>query len=134
MCNARHLGTVLLLGLTLSTQATAKETGYVFVSNERTNNITVIDPGHEHRIIKWIQTSRRPRDMAFRNDNHQLLVACGDDNVIDVVDVTTLTVTDHIPTGADPERFGLSRDQTILFVPNKAGSTIQQISVDYKII
>jgi YVTN family beta-propeller protein len=132
MHNAKII--VFLLEITLSSQVTAKETGYVFVSDERTNDVAVIDARHEHRVIKRIQTSRRPRDMAFRNDHHQLLVACGDDDVIDVIEIADLAVTDHIPTGADPEGFGLSRDQKMIYVANKAGSTVQQISVDDKII
>ncbi len=35
----------------------AKGTGYVFVSHEKTNNIAVIDPKQDYRIIKWIDVS-----------------------------------------------------------------------------
>src|SRR5260370_33099171 len=94
---------VLLLWLVLSVGASAKDTGYVFVSHERTNNIAVIDPKQDYRTIKWISTSRRPRGMQFRDDHKQLLVACGDDHVIDVINVATLAVGDHIPTVARPE-------------------------------
>ena len=47
----------LALGLVLSAGAIAKDTGYVFVSNEKTNNITVIDPKQDYKIIQWIPTS-----------------------------------------------------------------------------
>jgi len=69
----------LFVCLALSTQASAKDTGYVFVSNEKTNDVAVIDPRQEDRVIKWIPTSHRPRGMAFRDDRRQLLVACGYD-------------------------------------------------------
>jgi PQQ-dependent catabolism-associated beta-propeller protein len=124
----------LLLLLSLSTQASAKGTGYVFVTNVGTNNIAVIDPKQDYRVIRWIGTSRGPRDMKFRDDRKQLLVACGEDDVIDVIDVATLMVIDHIPTGANPEMFELSRDQKTLYVPNKAGSVIQQVDIADKII
>src|SRR2546421_6161350 len=65
---------VLLLWLVLPVGANAKDTGYVFVSHERTNNVAVIDPKQEYRIIKWIATSGRPRGMKFRDDGKQLLV------------------------------------------------------------
>ena len=38
--------------------------------------------------------------------------------MIDVIDVATLKVTDHIPTGHSPEVFGLSRDEKTLYITN----------------
>jgi PQQ-dependent catabolism-associated beta-propeller protein len=118
----------------LAVSANAKGTGYVFVSNEKTNNIAVIDPRQDYGIIKWIDTSHRPRDMQFRDDHKQLLVACGDDDVIDVIDVETLKVVDHIPTGSSPEMFELSRDGKEIYVSNEEGSSVQEISLNDKII
>jgi DNA-binding beta-propeller fold protein YncE len=102
----------LVVGLTLSAGARAKDTGYVFVSNEKTSNIAVIDPEQNYKIIQWIPTSRRPQAMKFVDDHRLLYVAFGDDDVIDVIDVidvAKLKVTDHIPTGPSPEMFELSR-------------------------
>jgi YVTN family beta-propeller protein len=128
----------LLLGLALSAQASAKGTGYVIVSNEKMHSVAVIDPKQDYRVIKWIETSHGPRDMKFRDNQKQLLVVCGDDDVIDVIDVATLAVTNHIPTGHDPgpspEMFELSRDQTKLYVSNQEASAVQEISVVDKII
>jgi YVTN family beta-propeller protein len=131
--SARALS-VLLLWLALSAKTSAEGTGYVFVSNEQTNNIAVIDPKQDYQIIKWIETSRRPRGMSFLNGRKQLLVACGYDNVIDVIDVATLAVTDHIPTSADPELFQLSRDEKKVFVSFQEGSAVQEIGVEDKLI
>jgi PQQ-dependent catabolism-associated beta-propeller protein len=117
-----------------SSASRAKDTGYVFVSHERTNNVAVIDPKQDYQIIKWIATSRRPRDMKFRDQRRLLLVACGDDDVIDVIDVAKLAVTDHIPTGASPEMFELSRDGTMLYVSNEDASAVQEISIADKMI
>src|SRR5215471_2421629 len=125
---------VLVLGLVLSAEANAKDTGYVFVSNEKTNNIAVIDPKRDYKIIRWIPTSHRPRDMKFDGNRRLLYVACGDDDVIDVIDVATLTVADHISTGPSPEMFALSRDETELYVSNEEGSSVQEISIADKII
>jgi PQQ-dependent catabolism-associated beta-propeller protein len=122
----------ILFGQVLS--AEAKGTGYVFVSHEKTNNIAVIDPKQDYKIIKWIQTSRRPRDMKFRDRRRLLYVACGDDDVIDVIDVATLSVVDHIPTGPSPEMFELSRDEKTLYVSNEEASSVQEISIADKTI
>jgi PQQ-dependent catabolism-associated beta-propeller protein len=124
----------LLVWLVLSAGASAKDTGYVFVSHERTNNIAVIDPKQDYQIIKWISTSHRPRDMKFRDDHKQLLVVCGDDDVIDVIDVARLAVTDHIPTGPSPEMFELGRDGSMLYVSNEEASAVQEISIADKMI
>jgi PQQ-dependent catabolism-associated beta-propeller protein len=114
--------------------AEAKGSGYVFVSHEKTNNVAVIDPKQDYKIIKWIATSHRPRDMKFRPDGKELYVACGDDDVIDVIDVAKLKVVDHIPTGPSPELFALSADGRALYVSNEEGSALQEISVADKLI
>jgi PQQ-dependent catabolism-associated beta-propeller protein len=124
----------LVLALVLSARAEAKNTGYVFVSNEKTNTIAVIDPKQDYKIAQWIPTSHRPRDMKFGDDRRLLYVACGDDDVIDVIDVATLRVADHIPTGPSPEMFALSRDGKALYVSNEEASSVQQISIADKII
>src|ERR1700745_246491 len=82
----------------------AKDTGLIFVSNEKTNNLIVLDP-KTYKVIKDIRTSRRPRDMHFSADRSKLYVACGDDDVIDIIDVAKLEVIGRIPTGASPETF-----------------------------
>jgi PQQ-dependent catabolism-associated beta-propeller protein len=130
---ARSLS-ALVLGLVLSVETEAKDTGYVFVSNEKTNNIAVIDPKQDYKVIRWISTSHRPRDMKFSRDRKLLYVACGDDDVIDVISVATLNVADHIPTGPSPEMFALSQDEKALYVSNEEGSSVQKISMSDKII
>src|SRR5271154_2999610 len=123
----------LVVWLLLSTQSSAESTGYVFVSNEGADNIAVIDPYRAYQVIKWIATDHGPRDMKFRDNREQLLVACGGDDVIDVIDVPSLAIVDHIPTGHDPEMFEVSQNQQMLFVSNKERSVVQEISITDKI-
>ncbi|WP_146101625.1 YVTN family beta-propeller repeat protein [Rhodopila globiformis] len=125
---------VLAATLLLPGKACAGHTGYIFVSHEQSNDIAVIDPQQDYRIIKWIRTSHRPRELRFRKDHQQILVACEEDDVIDVVDVATLQVADHIPTGPHPVMFALSQDEDFIYVPDKARSTIDKISVTDKLI
>ena len=134
MTVSRRTCWALLVWFAFSAQASAKGTGYLFVSNEQMNNVVVIDPKQDYRVAKWIETSHRPRGMAFRDDRKQLLVACGDDDVIDVIDVATLTVIDHIPTGHSPETFGLSQDEKTLYASDRAGSAVEVISIAEKMI
>src|SRR3954451_10398391 len=80
-------------------QSHAKDTGLIFVSNEKSNNLIVLDP-KTYKVVKDIKVSRRPRDMHFNADHSKLYVACGDDDVIDILDVATLAVIGKLNTGA----------------------------------
>lgn len=112
--------------------ALARETGLIFVSLERGNEIVVLNPDlTEH---KRIETSRRPRDMQFDKAHEFLYVACGDDDVIDVIDVATLEVVDSIPTGPSPEVFVFSPDDKLIFVSNEEDTTMEIIDVAAKIV
>jgi PQQ-dependent catabolism-associated beta-propeller protein len=123
---------VLALGGTAAAQAAG--TGLVFVSNERSNDIAVIDPSKDDAIIKRIATAGRPRDMSFNRDFTNLLVACGDDDVIQIIDVARLQVIDSVPTGPSPEMFKLSHDDKLIYVSNEENSTVQVIDVASKVI
>src|SRR6266851_5738639 len=84
----------------------AKDTGLIFVSNEKTNNLIVLDP-KTYRVVKDIKVSRRPLFMYFCADHSRLYVACGDDDVIDILDVARLEVIGRLATGPSPETFAL---------------------------
>lgn len=119
------------LGL-LAAPALAKDTGLIFVSLERGNEIVVLNPDlTEH---KRIETSRRPRDMHFNAARDRLYVACGDDDVIDVIDMATLEVVDSIPTGPSPEVFAFSPDESRIYVSNEEDSTMEIIDVASKTV
>ena len=66
----------------------------------------MIDPA-SYKIVKEIKTARRPRDLHFNADHSKLYVACGDDDVIDIVDVAKLEVVGQLKTGPSPEAFGI---------------------------
>ena len=55
-------------------------------------------------MVKDIKTSQRPRDMQFNADRSRLYVACGDDDVIEIVDVARLEVVGRLTTGPSPGR------------------------------
>ena len=112
--------------------AAAKETGLIFVSNEKSNNLIVIDP-KTFKVIKDIKTSRRPRDMHFSADRSKLYVACGDDDVIDILDVAKLEVIGRIPTGPSPETFAIDEAKRRIYVANEEGSSLSIIDMDQAI-
>ena len=117
------IAALLLAALVVPAQAAG--TGLVFVSNEKSHEIVVLDSSYE--IVKRIETSRRPRDMHFNAARTLLYVACGDDDVIDIVDVAKLEVVDSIPTGPSPEVFAFSPDEKLIYVSNEENSTLEVI-------
>jgi PQQ-dependent catabolism-associated beta-propeller protein len=117
----------LVTALAMALPAFAKGTGLIFVSLERGNQVVVLNP--DLTVNKKIDTSRRPRDMKFNAEQTRLYVACGDDDVIDVIDVATLAVVDSIPTGPSPEIFVFSPDESQIFVSNEEDSTMEMIDV-----
>lgn len=104
-------------------------TGYVFVSHEQSNTVVVLDPANDHEIVAEIETSRRPRDMQFDSDHKLLYVACGDDDVIDVIDVASLEVVDHVQTGISPEVFTLTHNDKTLFVSEEEHAVVRHIEI-----
>ncbi|GKY88455.1 PQQ-dependent catabolism-associated beta-propeller protein [Sinisalibacter aestuarii] len=125
------LAALLATGLALG-PAEARDTGRIFVSNEKSHDIYVFD--HEFNLIKQIETSRRPRDMHLNADRTLLYVACGDDDVIDVIDVDTLEVVDSIPTGPSPEVFAFSPDESQIYVSNEEDSMLEVIDLASRIV
>lgn len=115
------------LSLAGTAPSCAKDTGLIFVSLERGNEVVVLNP--DLTVNTRIETSRRPRDMHFNKDHTLLYVACGDDDTIDVIDVATLEVVDSIPTGPSPEIFVFSPDESQIFVSNEEDSTMEMIDL-----
>src|SRR6185436_11789957 len=78
--------------------------------------------------------SRRPRDMHFSADRSKLYVACGDDDVIDIIDVAKLEVVGKLATGPSPETFALDEKRRRIYVANEEGSSLSIIDIDQNII
>jgi YVTN family beta-propeller protein len=122
-----------MLLVAASSGGLAKDTALVFVSNERTNNLIIIDP-KTNTVVKDLKTSRRPRDMHFNADHTKLYVACGDDDVIDIIDVAKLELVYKLSTGASPETFGIDESRRRIYVSNEEGSSLSIIDIDQNII
>src|SRR3981189_1631379 len=122
---------VTVMGL-MPASVLAKDTGLIFVSNEKTNNLIVIDP-KTYQVVKDIKVSRRPRDMHFNADHTKLYVACGDDDVIDIIDVAKLEVVGKLATGPSPETFALDEKRRRIYVANEEGSSLSIIDIDQNI-
>jgi len=103
---------------------------YVFASNGTNDNISVIDIVHD-KIAATIPLKLDPAVKQFRGvipfglavspDQKRLFVAESGVNAIGVIDIPTLTVTGHIPTGWFPSKLEVTPDGKTLVVSNAKG-------------
>ncbi len=113
-----------LIALACSPQAVAKGTGLVFVSSEKDNTITVLD-GKTDTVTRTIKTCERPRHMEWNQDHTQIYVACGDSDVIGIVDISKFaTVDDELPYISDPEAFKIDWQRGQLYVSNEEDAAL----------
>src|SRR5262245_42962625 len=75
-----------------------------YVSNEKSNTISVLDTD-KLVVVKTTKVGQRPRGIELTRDGKFVLVAVGDDDTIQVVDVKSAEIVATLPSGADPELF-----------------------------
>src|SRR5689334_12307893 len=90
-------------GMAVAAFAFSAQGETVFVSDESANVVHVI-VAPRWQSAGDIATGRRPRGIVLSRDRKHLYVAAGDDDRIDVIDIATRKVVDHLPSGPDPER------------------------------
>ncbi len=103
---------------------------YVFISNGNNDNITVLD-ARKNKIVKHVKLSPDERLAKYRGvipfgldispDGKKVYVTESGLNAIAVIDVATLSVTGHIPTGWFPARIKVTPDGKKLIVANAKG-------------
>ncbi len=108
------LAAIAAAGLLYSVPASA----YIaYTSNERDNTISVIDLD-QMKTIKMVPTGQRPRGVTVTPDGKYVLVACGDDDEIQIIDTKTFQVARVLAT-PDPELFALRPSGNPLYVSNE---------------
>ena len=108
--------------------------GLIFVSNEGSDTLTVLD-SQSKDIIKIIEVGGRPRDMKISHNKKLLYLAVSEDNKIQVIDIPSLEIVDFINTGDDPEIFDIDPSGKILVVSNEDDNEATVINIkDKKII
>ena len=113
----RKTPAILAAALTLALHSNlyAKGTGYLFVSSEKDNAISVLD-GSSYELVKQIGTAARPRHLQFSPDHSLIYAACGDGDAIDIIDVAKLELVDRIIGIDDPELFDISADGKTMYI------------------
>jgi len=99
-----------------------------YVSNEKSNTVSVIDTD-TWTVTTTIKVGQRPRGIGLTKDGKSVLVAVGDDDTIEVIDVAKQQVVDTLPSGPDPELFVQDADGKILYVANENDNTVTIIDI-----
>ena len=120
----------------------------VFVTNEDSDNVTIIDSGTDS-VIATVPAGKRPRGVRLSPDGKTLFVAVsgspkGGPGVdesklpppdrradgIAVIDVATLKPVKTLRGGNDPEAFAVSNDGKTVYVSNEDAGTVSVVDVE----
>jgi len=91
----------------------------IFVANEESNNLTVINR-FTLEVIDILGAGTAPRGLAYSPESRQLFIANSGDNTVSVVDVDSRDVLRLIQLypGDHPSRLALSSDERYLYILN----------------
>jgi YVTN family beta-propeller protein len=123
-------GTAALLLALASAPAAAAQGPLLYVSNELSRDVSVVDAA-TRRVVATIPVGERPRGIQLSPDGRQVYVALSDDqptvqsgrDAIAVIDVRTRRVVARYPVGTDPEQFGVTPDGATLYASNEDAGT-----------
>ena len=152
------LPAILTIGFPLLSLAELNQPYQIYVSNEKSGDVTVID-GNSLKVTATIPVGKRPRGIHTSPDGKTVYVALSgtpiegppeldakgnpifkkdDDEETDadksadgiaVIDVAQKIVTRKISVGSDPEEFALSKDGTQLYVSNEDVRTASVVNI-----
>jgi YVTN family beta-propeller protein len=107
------LTSALCLGMALPAAANR-----VFVSNEKGNDVTVLD-SDTLEVIGTYPVGARPRGITISPDGKELYVCTSDDDLVRVFDPATMKELHTLPSGPDPELFVLHPSGNPLYIANE---------------
>jgi PQQ-dependent catabolism-associated beta-propeller protein len=112
-----------------SPQAQTPSAPYAAVSNEGSNNISIL--ARDGKQLFTIPVPNRPRGIAFSADGRRLFVALSDDrpnaegsgDAIVEIDVSRRRIVRRIAAGSDPETFAITPNDRRLYSSNEDAGT-----------
>src|SRR5438067_1473828 len=139
---------VCTVAITLALAVCAEAQKYfVFVSNERSGDVTVID-GTTDSVIGTLAVGKRPRGIHAAPDGRRVFVTLSgsprmvpgvDENRapadkradgLGVIDPATRKLIDRWHVGSDPEQFAISKDGKSAFIANEDDASASIIDLD----
>ena len=139
---------VLYILIASATIARAGSPAYlVFVSNERSGDVTVID-GNSDAVVVTFSVGKRPRGIHATPDGKRLFVTLSgsprmapglDENRapadkradgLGVIDPVARKLVDRWHVGSDPEQFAISKDGKFAFVANEDDASASIVDLD----
>lgn len=126
----RSLWVAIVLGLFFGFvfEAHGKNTGLIFIANERSSTITVLD--HTDQVVKTLDTCARPRGMHFSADRTGFFVGCADDSVVILYDVVTQKLLRSFHGVKEPETFDLHPNGRHLYISNEEDATATVLDLE----
>ena len=126
----------------------AESPGYlVFVSNERSGDVTVIDGGTDS-VVGTFPVGKRPRGIHATPDGRRVFVTLSgsprmapglDENrapadkradALGVIDPSARKLIDRWHVGSDPEQFAISKDGKFAFIANEDDASVSIVDLD----
>lgn len=103
--------------------AAADGKGHIFVNNEGTNTIQVIDVKTWKAIASWpLAPCEGPTGIAYDKATNRIFSGCSDTSV--VVDAETGTVVASIKNGGRVDALGWDAAKKLIYIPNGAEGTV----------
>src|SRR5438552_2100802 len=90
----------------------------VFVTNEKSDDVTVIDAA-TRKVVTTIPVGKRPRGVAVSPDGRRVYVTNSNSDSLSVIDTKSLAVLRTVPAGLDPEGLTFNRAGTAVYVVNE---------------
>jgi YVTN family beta-propeller protein len=138
----------LLLWILLTAATRAESTSYlVFVSNERSGDVTVIDGGTDD-VVGTFPAGKRPRGIHATPDGRRIFVTLSgsprmapglDENrapadkradALGVIDPSARKLIDRWHVGSDPEQFAISKNGKFAFIANEDDASVSIVDLD----
>src|SRR5262249_48327131 len=96
---------------------------FVYVTNEKSGNVTVIDSSTD-KAVDTIPVGSRPRGVQASPDGKRIYVAVSDradksKESITVMDTASRKVVARLPSGVDPEQFAVSPDGKLALIADE---------------
>jgi YVTN family beta-propeller protein len=110
-----------------TTMALDESTGYIYVTNFDSGNVTVVN-GASQQVVGWIPVGSQPNGVAYDPDNGFIYVANQNSSNVTVIDGVTDSVIGSIVVGSGPNGVGFDPANGNIYVSNSMSGTVSIIS------